>query len=222
MNEIIPWAAQGVRVRVVDLPRPRFPGEDDAWASELTANPRLHDGPLLSILDLDPASGLVTAARRSYRDLVLADRFPTGVLQFSVTLVVEATGPDGIPRVLMGRRGEQTRIYPGMWEFVPAGGLEADADFDEREVLAQARRELREETGAEFPLHAPALVAALLDHHAHSLDLVLRARADLPASPLPGSWESPHLEWVPRRDIRSRAIFPALHLLAGFLWGDAA
>lgn len=177
---------------------------------------------MLSLVEMDPATGRLTAARASYRDLALGERFDTGILQLSVTAVVLRCDRAGGDRVLMARRGESTRIYPGLWEIIPAGGIDADSDFDEREVFAQAARELREEAGVDWPLRDLRLRCALIDHPARSMDLVLTARVDDPATTPRTSWECSSFEWIPAsaRAIASLGAIPPAVPLARFLWGD--
>jgi hypothetical protein len=173
------------------------------WARMRRDNPRLFDGPVLSVVRMDVGSGIV-CRRDTYRRLVVQPVVPTGVEQLSVTGVI--VGPDGSGQeaVLLGRRGRGTRMYGGMWELAPSGGLDPPApgraELSMDDLRAQLLRELREEVGGPLACSlADARVAAVLhDAAARSYDLVLRCRAGRAADAHGPAerWEYDSVRWL--------------------------
>lgn len=178
------------------------------WARMRRDNPRLFDGPVLSVARMD-AGGEIVGRRDSYRRLVVQPAVPTGVQQLSVTGVI--LGPDDAGRecVLLGRRGRGTRMYGGMWELAPSGGLDPPApgraDLAIDDLRAQLARELHEEVGGRpaGSLADAELAAVLHDAAAHSYDLTLRCRAGraLGEHGPVERWEYDSVRWLPLADI---------------------
>jgi hypothetical protein len=223
---------------------------DEAWAQTLRTNPRAHDGALLTLdgLEWSDGGGVTLRARRdAYRHFAVDDAVRAarghapatatpGVRETPVTCVgvsgvivaragaaAAAAGEPAFrahPRVLMGRRGEGTRIYGGQWETAPRGTVSPPsepspggdgappvlgADALERQLL----EELIEETA--LPL-GPAVglqpVALVHDALARSVDVVylIEARDDggagsaewramLDDAASATGWEYPALRW---------------------------
>ncbi len=120
----------------------------------------------------------------------------------SVTGVIIATS-DTVPQVLLARRGRQTRSYPGMWEFAPAGGLgePQSPTFGIEGVLPTLAAELNEEVGIADPLCDQQTIGLVVDPHARSVDIVIRAEVanGLPSLRTDGAhaWECIDARWVP-------------------------
>jgi 8-oxo-dGTP pyrophosphatase MutT (NUDIX family) len=216
--------------------RPQAARVDEAWASLCAVNPRLFDGPILSVLSLDPDAGTITARRENYRWLAVQDTVPTGVRQLGVTGVIVGRDAAGRPHVLLGRRAPQTRSHGGLWELAPSGGLdpppgEAAVTLGRADVLGALARESREELGLDADWSSAAIVALYRDDRAHNDDLV--ARLDLPAPIDPrspprltgGAWEYTGARWAPTHRIADptaalagRFRPPSLALMRLFGW----
>lgn len=174
-----------------------------SWQTAQSENPRLFDGPILAVRSVDVASGHVIARLDRFAHVVCQPggrSVPTTIL--SVTGVVEAGDHDS-PRMLLARRGAQTRSYPGMWEFAPAGGLEASASpasLDLEGVMRTLRTELREEVGVVSPLCDARAIGLVFDPRARSLDVIVRARIEGEPPPLrtggEHAWECADARWI--------------------------
>jgi 8-oxo-dGTP pyrophosphatase MutT (NUDIX family) len=140
---------------------------DRRWSALCAANPRYFDGTMLQVLGTsrNGHGGVqVHVQECSYRFYaVQREGFDCGARP----LGVKAVTTDG-SRVLMGRRSAKVAFYPGLWEFVPGGGLEPGV-----EPAEQIARELREEARLE-PLSPAVAVALLFDPHAFTWEIVHR------------------------------------------------
>lgn len=200
---------------------------DALWTRETERNPRLFDGPVLSAVEVDAVSGHIRCRRATYRELVAHPIVDTGVLQVSVTGVcVSQRG--GMDRVLLGRRGRETRIYGGMWELAPSGGVdpptrrssEDAAEMSGRDAWRYLMLEMEEELGAELwlteSIEPTAPMCLCADEHARSLDIVFQvviddADADAVGSDRSGvsaAWEYEAVRWVGRDEVKD---FDARH-----------
>jgi hypothetical protein len=202
-----------------------------AWEAARAANPALFDGPMLSVDRIDHTRGVIECRRASYRELVaqtaLAEElgpWSLGVAQLSVTGLLVGRDAAGQRHVVIGRRSEQTRIYPRMWELAPSGGVElADAGGAGGgiEVLMRALdAEAREELGMELDLRGALAVALAADAEAGSLDVVVRV--EIPGVTVPHrapacggcAWEYIDTAWLSERDAgafvreHARAVIP--------------
>lgn len=197
--------APGVSLSVVisgQMPA-RHPRIEHAWATALTGNPRLFDGPILAVKELDAERGIVSASHDRFAHVVCQppDRAqPTTIL--SVTGVLESMA-NGRPSVLLAQRGLETRSYPGMWEFAPAGGLHAPNSRDTLHLddfLHTLREELAEEAGITQPPHDARAIALVADQAATSVDIIVHARLEgaAPAPAVSGdhAWECIQACWV--------------------------
>lgn len=174
-----------------------------AWGRMCGQNPRLYDGPVLSVVTFDPDRNELTCRRDSYQRLAVQPSIATGVRQLSVTGVLTARDASGRRWVLLGRRGESTRIFPGMWEIGPSGGLPPPAlnveSLGEVDLLRHLSDEVVEEVGLDV---TSGRVAALVrDHGAHSDDVVIECdlgsfeqACDLAQ---PANWEYSETMWLP-------------------------
>ena len=207
---IWPWPS-GSELHVRIEPRASTPADETAdaeWVRQCAANPRLFDGPILSIAGLSPGSE-IRARRESYKRLSVQPAVDTGVEQLSVTGIVLASDDAGAEHVLMGRRAADTRIYGGLWELGPSGGVDPPAgrlSLCEGDLLEQLQRELNEETGLSTRLRDVRIDALCQDLAARSCDIVLVCRVpDMEDFALPASktrWEYGEVCWVPLREMR--------------------
>lgn len=179
----------------------------ERWDAAAAANPRLFNGTLLRFHRFDAATRTIHASQDTYQRYAMQDRPPAvtgehdhanGVSHLAVTGVVIVADPGtGRESVVLGKRGEQTFVYPGLWEHAPGGGLETT------EVYEQLLREMEEELGI-AGLDDPARRDALLvppepndvlglafDPNMPSVDVVVRVRLRDGAerSLRDGSWE---------------------------------
>ena len=140
---------------------------DRRWNALCAANPRYFDGSMLQVLGVsrNGHGGVqIHVQECSYRFYAVQKTgFDCGVRPIGVKAVTIAGG-----RALMGRRSAAVAFYPGLWEFVPGGGLEPGVD-----PAQQIARELHEE--AHLAPCAPAVAVALLfDPHAFTWEIVHR------------------------------------------------
>lgn len=212
---------------------------DETWSRMKSAMPRLYDGPILAVSSIDTATAGITARRSSYKPLAVqgaGDQGPrTGVQQLSVTGIVAARDASGRWHLLLARRSHATRIYGGMWELGPSGGIDPPAHDVQELTAPDCARQLAREAGEELAgLEADWLaaipVAITRDFIAHSDDVCMLVRLPGPinagASPVrPGGWEYTEARWLPidhaagfaRR--RSGVIIPPTRLLLDWLPG---
>jgi hypothetical protein len=199
------WPLSGLpRVRMT---RPGGPPEvsqavEARWAELCAENPRYFDGPVLSVVTFDPEANEVLCRRDRYMRLAVQPQVATGVQQLAVTAVLTASDAMGRKHVLLGRRSPQTRIYGGMWELGPSGGvapppLNVD-ELPEDALLSHLADEVSEEVGLE--LRGGRGVAMVRDHVAHSDDVCIEC--DLgPLEALgasgPANWEYTETVWLP-------------------------
>lgn len=187
--------------------------DEAEWTRRCEANPRLFNGPMLSVDRFDPEAGTIAARRAWYKQLVLNAR---GVQLLAVIGVVVARREGGGVCTLLGRRGRQTRLYGRRWELAPAGGVDpVEGPRVTRDmVMAQLAEEMREEVGIEARARHADIVAIVHNEESRSVDLValiepeetveaLRARAFREAT-----WEHERLLWLP---IRAASRFVSTH-----------
>lgn len=182
---------------------------DQHWGRLAAANPRLFDGPILSAVDIDPASARLHCRRATYRELVAPPDVHTGVMQVSVTGLTTAQDSQGRECVLLARRSPQTRIYGSMWELAPSGGVDppprhasdASETMTGLDVWAQLLAELEEELGVSHTsLVTSDPICLCTDRLARSIDIVLPIRLDSPGPPT-RAWEYLDAQWVPRESL---------------------
>lgn len=215
-------------VEVVERPGPAVDESAVAsrWAALRAGNPRYFDGPVLSVLSIGrderPDRGAWTriACRRGRYSHLAAQNPGAGFVetytdQLSVTAVVTGRDAAGREHVLLGRRGESTRIYGGMWELGPSGGVDAPAagvsTLEEHELAKQVRSEVEEELGGSVRVDVGETPCMTYDAVARSWDVVARCRAIGPVragAAAAGNWEYGRSEWVP---VDAVGAFDALH-----------
>src|SRR5262245_13445545 len=122
---IVAWPLNGELTVTVSREAPPSPsGAVTArWEQLCRENPRHYDGPLLSVVTFDPERGEMLCRRDQYQRLAVQPQVATGVHLLAVTGVLVATDGGGRRYVLLGRRGKQTRVFGGMWELGPSGGV---------------------------------------------------------------------------------------------------
>lgn len=242
---VLPIPDNAPRLRItLDAPARRLGPEirrriDQRWSEHAARNPRLFDGPILSCAEADPEHAILRCRRASYRELICRPEIDTGVMQVSVTGVVLAATRGGT-RLLLARRGPGTRIYPGMWELAPSGGLDPPtpvASDDPREhtgddAWRQLVSEAREELGLPIPGDQPRRPRCLaIDTIAHSIDIVFTITLDGPSAAAAiearheQNWEYTQTAWIdtaalPEFDAASASgiIPPTRALLRFFGW----
>ena len=216
-----PWR-RGVPLRIdIDHASPTgLPEEAEAevqrrWAALRHENPRLHDGRILSVAALDADRGHVNATVGSFKHLaVQGDGLDLGVRLLGVKAVILARDAAGHEHVLLARRGTETRIYGGMWEVAPAGGIDPPpvgvASLSTSEVIATVRHEARDELGLALDVADARLLAIARDDTAHCYDFfcaltwpeIIDPRRGLicAASAEANDWEYLDTVWLPRRE----------------------
>ncbi len=166
------------------------------WARLAENNPRLFDGPILSFRRLEGET--IEAGVETYMRLIT--RQP-GVCHLAVTGVLERDGS-----VLLGLRSQESGVHPGVWEFVPSGGMEVPLvdSLTGDAFLAQLIDELNEEV-AGWSVSSPRLMGLVIDPVVPSCDLVIRVNARPNADADTRSWEHHELLWVAVGDLAAFA-----------------
>ncbi len=186
------------------------------WARLAENNPRLFDGHILSFRRLEGET--IEAGVESYMRLIT--RQP-GVCHLAVTGVLERDGS-----VLLGLRSLESGVHPGVWEFVPSGGMEVPMvdSITGDAFLAQLIDELNEEV-AGWSVSSPRVMGLVIDPVVPSCDLVIRASARPNRDADTGSWEHHELAWVAVGDLAafaaSKPCIPTVMPIAAALMGEA-
>lgn len=172
---------------------------EERWRLMCAENPRLHDGPLLQVDEIDAGGGVVLASRGSFKPMAAQSAgLELGVFGLGVKGLLIGRDRRGRAHALIARRGSQTRVYQGQWEIAPAGGVEpppmpahgrerggARAEAREwvepvtTELGEQAVREAlcveaEEELGLTLAPEGLRAVAIVRDAVAHSCDVIVR------------------------------------------------
>jgi hypothetical protein len=125
----------------------------------------------------------------------------------------------------------RTRMYGGMWELGPSGGVEPPpgrASLCEGDLVEQLQREFEEETGSSARLRGVRVAAVCHDLVAHSYDVVFvcEASAAEVGAAGPERWEYEGLRWAPVESLRDfdrghagEIIAPTRGLFRFFGWG---
>lgn len=182
---------------------------DAAWEKISAANPRAFDGPILAFVSADHANNIVRARLDSYRRLAVQPAIDTGITLLGVTGVLEARDRSGTRHVLLGLRSHATRVFGGMWEFGPSGGLEPPANqqsaMDAGDLWRSLIGEIREEIGLRVDLEQTPPAGLLLDPAGQSVELVFRVSlletveeltAMIDAPDRSQRWEYDAVRWV--------------------------
>ena len=201
--------------RVSDLEREHT---DRRWAQMVRDNPRLYSGPLLAVVSHDLDQGVIHTRRDEFKRLAVQPHVTTGVQILSVTGAITARDANNQEHVLLGKRGRSTRVYGGMWELGPAGGIPPPHKSITTLSEADAARHLLEEAEEELGLTLDsstlgqhALTLLIRDTVAHSDDLTFliahgapgsmeHLKAQLNDSRATHAWEYEETRWVPLDD----------------------
>lgn len=176
--------------------------DDARWADMTRSNPRLHDGPMAFALDWNDSE--IVGEVSGYRRLMLRKERQDRALAIGVTgMLTRRNGAE----ILMGRRSESVRIYGGLWETAPRGGLDAAPPTGDGEIClglhdlaSRAADEAREEVGLSIDPSSLRAVALVIDEGAGSLDVVLSGEIETVASE-PASWEYSAIGWAARGNL---------------------
>ncbi|MFO0492472.1 MAG: NUDIX domain-containing protein [bacterium] len=183
---------------------------EQVWSEMLDANGQLHDGPIWAVRSIGP-DALVVQADQYKRLAVQADPRigDLGVRLLGVKGLLVGRDASGTERILLARRGGQTRIYQGLWETAPAGGIDVRQLLGHQAVRETLLTELHEELGLTMPPGVQErIVAALRDPIARSVDLI--ARIDWPDAVNPHAtlchtgthaWEYIDSAWTSPQDV---------------------
>jgi len=189
------------------------------WDELRAANDRFYDGPILRFISLDAQHGELLCRRDSFRTLAVSPRLGLGVRQLGVSGIITARDHAGAQHLLLGRRGAETRIYPGLWEVAPSGGVKPPPPNIDRLSLHNLALALAEEADEELGMtldpNAAQLLAFLRDEVACSDDAILRfelpsaidpRRAACPlAAEAAGRWEYIDSAWIALGDLSAFA-----------------
>ncbi len=217
---VIPLGAGPGELRVEIHDAPVRPAEidravDAAWARLHGANPRFFDGCILSVERVTACAAggdTIVCVRDRFRYLAAQPEVATGVQLLGVNGVILGRDRRGGEHVLLGRRGYETRVYDGMWELAPGGGVDAPPEGVTHLALADIRRammkEVREELGLEVDASGAVPVAVTRDTLGAS-DIV-SLRVELPREIDPRwtlcqssgacDWEYIDAAWLSRAD----------------------
>ncbi len=184
------------------------------WQQMLADNPCHHNGAILAIESFDPATNTICARRDEYKRLAVQPQAPTRVRILSVTGMIIAGDASGRACVLLGQRSHKTRIYGGLWEFAPSGGI--DPPTDDRDALtlddarAQLAGELCEELGLTLDVTGARTIALSVDAPGNSVDIILRVDTGATIESIgldeaAANWEYTGARWVALDDARAFA-----------------
>ncbi|MCP4833557.1 MAG: NUDIX hydrolase [Phycisphaera sp.] len=200
------WVPEGV-----DL------GEVDAlWRTLVESNPRFHDGDCLHVLGVvrnGHAGATIHLAPTSYRfHAVRSLGMDTGVRPLGVKGLAVVEDDVSGARLIVGRRSRNSGSYPGRWEFLPGGGVEADPE-GRIDLVDVVRRELAEETGREARID-PVALAVLEDRVVGTWEVVFRMRLVGEAPVKPPGWEHDEIRLVDPDELPAPASDAAIALQA--------
>lgn len=198
-------------------PAPHDPGTnpeqqaaiDAEWGRLCAANPRYFNGPILAYTGSGPTPETIRARRDEFKRLAVRPAIETGVIHLGVTGVLEARDASGSEHVLLGRRSHHTRIFGGMWELGPSGGVDpppaSQRTMDAADVWNVLINEIREEVGLPVEPDPAPPVGLLLDPVGGSMEIVIRVRIARPVEELLAAidddsgtnrWEYDAVRWV--------------------------
>jgi hypothetical protein len=210
------WPMQSLpRITLTRPPGPPevSPAAEARWRELCAENPKHFDGPILSVVTFDQDANELLCRRDRYSRLAVQPRVPTGVQQLAVTGVLTATDASGRRHVLLGRRSPQTRVFGGLWEVGPSGGVPPPPanvlDLPPDALLTHLADEVAEETGHDLP--AGRAVAYIRDHVAFSDDVCIECDLgplEALGASAPANWEYTEVLWLP---IDTIPVFEASH-----------
>lgn len=211
-SETCVWTPLPRNLRIEIRPertRGEEPAVDAAWGALCAANPRFFNGPILAFEHADAGRALVRVRRDQYKRLAVQPGVKTDIVQLGVTGVLEARDAEGRPHVLLGRRSRETRVFGGMWELGPSGGVDApppgQETMDEGDVWRVLIQEIREEIGLPIDPDPAPPVSLLHDPVGRSVELVVRVAVARPVEELIAAiddesgtsrWEYDAIRWA--------------------------
>jgi hypothetical protein len=141
------------------------------------------------VVAIDAELGVMHVVRDEFKRLAVQPQVRTGVQILSITGAITARDAAGREYALLGRRGRGTRIYGGMWELGPAGGIPpphlSSKRLNEDAAAAHVMEEAEEELGLSLRRDDIGPVRLIVrDTIAHSDDLTFWVRHEEA-----GSWE---------------------------------
>lgn len=153
-----------------------------AWGELRSRNPRLFDGPVVLVdLGMLRDRGALHACRGTYKTLATAESLGRDdVRALGVQGLVMARDGAGEVCLLLGRRGGDVRIYPGLWENAPSGTVEPTrgSEIGVAELLAALAEEGDEEVGIDLHAGRARCVALVDDAMARTVDVVVRVELE--------------------------------------------
>lgn len=234
----LPKGAQP-RIKILEAPdEPADPRVDALWDAKVTANPRLFNGPVLNWIDADPERATVRTRRDEFKRLTVQPEIDCAVTHLGVTCILIAPDHTGEPHVFLGKRGAQTRIFGGLWELGPSGGVDAPPrsqdHLDHIDLWKALRLEIAEELGLPIdPDRQSRSIDPVAFFHdpigmsfevAYRVELTTRvedllAMAETDANQRTSSWEYEATRWLPIAhipafdDAENEAIIPPTRAL---------
>jgi hypothetical protein len=204
-----------VEIRAEESPPAYSEAEELRWRELCAANPRVHDGAILAVDSVDADSATIACRPDRYKRLALQAAPaipPSGVWMLGVKGWVTARDAAGAEHLLIARRGAQTRIYSGLWESAPAGGVDPPREgVTEMGVAALAETlavEAEEELGMELDVRAARVLGVCRDLVAGSDDVFVGVSLAAPIDPRRTprcqhgrcGWEYSDAAWLSRAD----------------------
>ncbi len=226
--QVVVVALEGAVPPIEVLPRDAQPWTDAherAWLTLQAQSPRLHDGPIWSVVEAR-AEKLAVRPEQYKRLAVQAEPGEGGVVGVG-DLGVRMLGVKGLllgqeqgsgtQRLLIARRSSQTRVYQGLWELAPGGGVDVRRALSPQVILDTLAQELEEELAMTLPpACTPRAHALVIDPIALSVDILLRVDWPLPVPASgratcaagacatgPGMWEYADAVWISRDELRA-------------------
>lgn len=220
LDDVLVWQpAASLRVSISDEGPHSYSAEhEQRWNALRESNPRVFDGPILAVDAIDAGASLIRARRERYKRLAVQDHpapGPDAVWLLGVKGWITARDASGREHVLIARRGVQTRIYHGLWECAPAGGVDppspAVSELSTDSLAQTLVTEAAEELGIELDPRGARVLAVCRDLVAGSDDIVIAielARIIDPRRPpscarAHSGWEYSDTAWLARADARS-------------------
>lgn len=198
------WPCSTVRIEVDQTPIGAPAADVEArWRALLADNPRHFDGPIISVDRFDEEAGVIRAHVDRYKRLAAQPEVGSGVMLLASTLAVTALDDDGRERMLMIQRHPQTRLYGGMWEIGPSGGVEPTgaSTLGLDDLTDLLRKELVEEAGLDEEIVDARVACVYVDDEATSWDVVVRGRLErsveqLRRDAVETHWDASDAAWV--------------------------
>lgn len=216
--DVLVWRpASDLRIEIrADATPPAYSASDEArWNDLRAANPRVHDGAILAVDSVDTTTATIVCRRDRYKRLALQESPtlpPSGMWMLGVKGWVKGRDATGGEHLLIARRGAQTRIYSGLWESAPAGGVdpprEGVTDLGIAALAETLAIEAEEELGIELDVRAARVLGVCRDLVAGSDDIFVGVDLADPIDPrrTPScqhgrcGWEYSDAAWLSRAD----------------------